>query len=121
MSEIQRRINRVTGVTRRNVNRNVTRRNARNTFRRKSSGAWAADLATDLFDPVKTQARVTDAVLVGFSCGKDSIVTLDLCFRHFKRVQPFFMAYVPGMDFQERMIQKYEKTVRCGVHPNAAL
>lgn len=38
MSEIQRRINRVTGVTRRNVNRNVTRRNARNTFRRKSSG-----------------------------------------------------------------------------------
>ena len=75
----------------------------------KAPGAWAADLATDLFDPVKTQARVTDAVLVGFSCGKDSIVTLDLCFRHFKRVQPFFMAYVPGMDFQERMIQKYEK------------
>ena len=66
-------------------------------------------MATDLFDPVNTQARVTDAVLVGFSCGKDSIVTLDLCFRHFKRVQPFFMAYVPGMDFQERMIQKYEK------------
>lgn len=46
---------------------------------------------------------------MGFSCGKDSIVTLDLCFRHFKRVQPFFMSYVPGMEFQEAVIRKYEK------------
>lgn len=38
MSEVQRRVNRVTGVTRRNVNRNRAVRNARNTFRRRSSG-----------------------------------------------------------------------------------
>lgn len=38
MSEVQKRINRVTGVTRRNVNRNRARRNARNVFRRRSSG-----------------------------------------------------------------------------------
>ena len=41
-----------------------------------------------MFDPIKTQAKVTDAVLVGFSGGKDSIATLDLCMRYFDRVQP---------------------------------
>lgn len=35
---IQRRINKATGVTRRNVDRGRTRRNAKNAFRRKSSG-----------------------------------------------------------------------------------
>lgn len=66
-------------------------------------------MSSELFDPIKTQARVTDSVLVGFSCGKDSIVTLDLCFRFFRNVRPFFMYYVPQMDFQERFIRKYEK------------
>lgn len=66
-------------------------------------------MSSELFDPIKTQAKVTREVLVGFSCGKDSIVTLDLCFRHFERVQPFFMSYVPGMEFQEAVIRKYER------------
>lgn len=61
-----------------------------------------------LFDPIKTQASVTDSVIVGFSGGKDSIVTLDLCFRYFKRVVPFFMYLVPNLEFQERMLQRYE-------------
>lgn len=66
-------------------------------------------MSTVLFDPIRTQAKVTDAVLVGFSGGKDSIVTLDLCMRHFKRVQPFFMYYVPGLRMQEETIRRYEK------------
>lgn len=61
-----------------------------------------------LFDPLKTQSRVTDSVIVGFSGGKDSIVTLDLCFRYFKRVVPFFMFLVPNLEFQEKMLRWYE-------------
>ncbi len=61
-----------------------------------------------LFDPIKVQSRVTDSVLVGFSGGKDSIVTLDLCMRYFKRVIPFFLYIVPNLGFQERTLQWYE-------------
>lgn len=62
-----------------------------------------------LLDQVKTMAQVTDKVLVSFSMGKDSIVTLDLCCRYFKHVLPFFMYLVPGLEFQESALKKYEK------------
>ena len=61
-----------------------------------------------LFDPIKTQASVTDSVIVAFSGGKDSIVTLDLCFRYFKTIKPFFMYLVKGLEFQEKMLRWYE-------------
>ena len=65
-------------------------------------------MSSELFDPIKAQAKVTREVLVGFSGGKDSCVTLDLCFRYFDKVQPFFLYYVPHMSFQERTISWYE-------------
>ena len=61
-----------------------------------------------IYESIKAQSKVTDAVLVGFSGGKDSIVTLDLCFKYFKKVVPFFLYIVPGLSFQERQLQWYE-------------
>ncbi|MEG0505551.1 MAG: phosphoadenosine phosphosulfate reductase family protein, partial [Raoultibacter sp.] len=62
-----------------------------------------------LFDPIKTQAKITDTVLVGFSGGKDSIVTLDLCMRNFKTVIPFFLYIAPNLEFQEKTLRWYEE------------
>ena len=61
-----------------------------------------------LFDPVKVQSTISDSVLVGFSGGKDSAACLDLCFRYFKNVKPYFMYLVPGLEFQERTLAYYE-------------
>nr|DAV56290.1 MAG TPA: phosphoadenosine-phosphosulfate reductase [Caudoviricetes sp.] len=66
-------------------------------------------MSTILYDPIKTMAKVTDSVIVGFSGGKDSVVTLDLCMRHFDRVAAFFMYQCPDMEFQERNLRFYER------------
>lgn len=66
-------------------------------------------MSTALFDPIKTMSKITDSVIVGFSCGKESTVVLDLCFRYFKRVVPYFLYICPELSFQERALQWYEK------------
>lgn len=65
-------------------------------------------MSTVLYDPLKTMSNITDSVIVGFSGGKDSIVTLDLCMRYFKHVQPYFLYLVPNLAFQEHMLEWYE-------------
>ena len=72
-------------------------------------------MSTVLFDSIKTMSKVTDSVIVGFSTGKESIVTLDLCFKYFKRVQPYFLYSVPNVSFQERTLNWYEKKYGCEV------
>lgn len=57
---------------------------------------------------VETAASMTDRILVSFSGGKDSVVTLDLCMRHFQHVECFFMYYVKGLSFQEDILRYYE-------------
>lgn len=64
---------------------------------------------TTLFRAINLQQQVTDSVIVSFSMGKDSIAALDLAFKRFKHVYPFFMYLVPGLEFQERDLQRYEK------------
>lgn len=64
---------------------------------------------SQLFDSIKAMAAITDSVLVGFSGGKDSAACLDICFKYFKHVQPYFMYIVPNLEFQERTLRYYEK------------
>lgn len=66
-------------------------------------------MSTELYDPIKTMSHLTDEVIVGFSGGKDSIVTLDLCMRYFNKVHPYFLYLVPGLSFQERTVRWYEE------------
>lgn len=62
-----------------------------------------------LFDPIKTMSKITDSVIVGFSGGKESVVLLDLCCKHFKRVYPYFLYLHPDLEFQNRILKWYEK------------
>lgn len=61
-----------------------------------------------LFEPIKAQSRFARSVIVAFSGGKDSVVTLDLCCRYFDEVHVFFMYQVPGLSFQEAAIRWVE-------------
>lgn len=65
-------------------------------------------MSTVLFDAVKTMSKITDSVLVGFSGGKESVVVLDICFRYFKKVQPYFQYAVPGLSWNDKILRWYE-------------
>ena len=62
-----------------------------------------------LFDPLKVERKITDEIIVAFSGGKESIVTLDMCCRHFDRVSAFFLYIAPNLSFQEKQLEWYEK------------
>lgn len=66
-------------------------------------------MSTVLFDPIKTQAKITDSVIVAFSGGKESVIVADMCHRYFKNVKMFFMYICPDLSFQERTLEFYEK------------
>ena len=59
---------------------------------------------------INSQAsKLTRAVNVGFSCGKDSLATLDVCCREFDQVRAFFMYLVPGLSFQDNFLHLIER------------
>lgn len=66
------------------------------------------------FSTAQIIARARDeygvrSVIVGFSGGKDAIVTLDLCKQNFERVEAYFLYIIPGLDFQERYLTYCER------------
>ncbi len=69
----------------------------------------AEAVAERLLTAVQRQAALTDTVIVSFSGGKESVVVLDLCARHFKTVHAFFMFQVQGLSFQEAVLKWAEK------------
>lgn len=69
-----------------------------------------------LYHAVKTAATVSRRVLVGYSGGKDSAVLLDLCVKHFDKVDVFFMYAVKGLEFQEATLRYVESKYGTRVH-----
>jgi len=64
---------------------------------------------------VKDARQFTDTINVGFSCGKDSLVTLDLCRRTFPKVNAFFMWMIPGLGFQDRYLDYIRDTFKVNI------
>jgi len=56
------------------------------------------------------KALKNEPLLILFSGGKDSIVTLDLCLKYFSKDQLKFVHYyfVPGLEIKERVLDWYE-------------
>lgn len=50
-------------------------------------------------------AKEHECVAVGFSGGKDSLATLDLAVRFFKKAVPYFYYFVPGIKYEESLIE----------------
>lgn len=63
----------------------------------------------------KDARQFTNTVNVGFSCGKDSLVTLDLCRRTFPKVNAFFMWMVPGLAFQDHYLDYIATTFKVNI------
>lgn len=55
-------------------------------------------------DCIEFVASQTDSCILMCSLGKDSIVTLDLIYPHFKKIFAIFMFFVKGLDHIERWV-----------------
>lgn len=63
----------------------------------------------DAMDVIRRARFETDEINVAFSCGKDSAVLLDLCYKWFKKIAAFHMYVVPGISFHQQYIKFAEK------------
>jgi phosphoadenosine phosphosulfate reductase len=75
-----------------------------------------ASIIQDTLSKLSEASSRSDAILVAYSGGKDSLVVLDLCMRSFKHVECFFMYFVPGLRCVEEMLDYGRK--RWGVKIN---
>jgi phosphoadenosine phosphosulfate reductase len=69
-----------------------------------------------LYAVLRALRQRTDAVLVGFSGGKDSVATLDLCVREFAKVEAYFFYLVPELRFQQTYLARIAKHYRITIH-----
>lgn len=65
---------------------------------------------------VERQSTLHDSVVIACSFGKDSLITLDLCSKYFKRVEVLHMVYVKGMKLTEERVQYVKDRWGVDVH-----
>ena len=74
---------------------------------------------------LREAADESEAVLVAYSGGKDSLAVIDLCSRAFKRMEAFFMVFLPGLRCCQPLIdyakERWGVTVREYVHPQVVV
>jgi phosphoadenosine phosphosulfate reductase len=58
---------------------------------------------------IRQARQLTSSVLVGLSGGKDSLAVLQLCHEHGFRLAAYFQYFVPGIRFQEEILQYCER------------
>lgn len=59
-------------------------------------------------DTIRVIQDETDTVLMSFSCGKDSIAAWLSVRPYFKRIVPYYLWLVPGLEFVEDSLRYYE-------------
>lgn len=63
----------------------------------------------ETIDALRKIADQHESVIVSYSDGKDSRVVMDLCVRLFRRVEAFFMYFVPGLECEQIGIAQAER------------
>ena len=59
----------------------------------------------DTIDELRQASALHDAVVVACSFGKDSLIALDLCTKHFKRVEALHLVYVHGLELTAQRVE----------------
>lgn len=63
-----------------------------------------------------------DTALVSFSCGKDAVAAWFQCKRYFRRLVPFYLYLVPGLEFVEDGLRYFEERLETPIlrvpHPS---
>jgi 3'-phosphoadenosine 5'-phosphosulfate sulfotransferase (PAPS reductase)/FAD synthetase len=70
----------------------------------------AAERPPDALYGIADRLRtLADAVILGLSCGKDSLALLSVCAARFTRVEAFYLYTTPGLSFHERVLASVER------------
>lgn len=71
-----------------------------------------------MFDALAAIRNVdpSDGVIVAVSGGKDSVATLDLCCKHFARVEAYHLYGVPGIQFVNRYLDYLERRYKVAIN-----
>jgi hypothetical protein len=69
-------------------------------------------------DTIRAVRKITDTILISFSCGKDSIAAWLACkeYGNFRRIIPFYLYGIPGLRIVEDSLAYYEDFFKTKIH-----